>query len=373
MSRTFADKLFLLILTLIAVAGNVILGSEDGVGTLLVITVMITASVYGLTELVRYRYLPFALLTLAVILFVVFGGCFAFVFPSVCYPVCIEPKRSMALKIAVPALLAGISVFAGLPVAVPVIMLVVLASYMAVNTSVSEAKIAQLTSDYDKARENVIREQNKRRKAIESSENDAYLAMLKERNRIAREIHDNVGHILTRSIVQMEAVKVINKDENIKPYLDSVAESMGNAMSSIRKSVHELHDDSIDLSVGLNDMIKSMDKKFDCKLMTSIESPASNEFKNMVLGIVKESLTNITKYSSGDKVRVEVVENNTFWRIFVWDNGICEEHDYSDNDFDSSGIGLDNIRSRAVKFGGKARIFAGKDGFTVLVTVPKET
>ena len=93
----------------------------------------------------------------------------------------------------------------------------------------------------------------------------------------------------------------------------------------------------------------------------------------MVLGIVKEALTNISKYSRGDKVRVEVVENNTFWRIYVWDNGENEERDYSDNGFDINGIGLDNIRSRSERFGGKTRIFAGKDGFTVLATVPKET
>ena len=42
---------------------------------------------------------------------------------------------------------------------------------------------------------------------------EIYLATLKERNRIAREIHDNVGHMLTRSILQLGALSVINKDE----------------------------------------------------------------------------------------------------------------------------------------------------------------
>ena len=44
---------------------------------------------------------------------------------------------------------------------------------------------------------------------------EIYLATLKERNRIAREIHDNVGHMLTRSILQLGALSVINKDETV--------------------------------------------------------------------------------------------------------------------------------------------------------------
>ena len=45
-------------------------------------------------------------------------------------------------------------------------------------------------------------------------------ATLAERNRIAREIHDNVGHQLTRAVVQLQAISVINQDEKTKPYLE---------------------------------------------------------------------------------------------------------------------------------------------------------
>ena len=46
----------------------------------------------------------------------------------------------------------------------------------------------------------------KNRNLLEKQDNEIYLATLKERNRIAREIHDNVGHMLSRSILQMGAL-----------------------------------------------------------------------------------------------------------------------------------------------------------------------
>lgn len=51
---------------------------------------------------------------------------------------------------------------------------------------------------------------------IETQNAKIYSATLRERNRIAREIHDNVGHMITRSILQVGAIGVINKDENLK-------------------------------------------------------------------------------------------------------------------------------------------------------------
>ena len=373
MSRSLIDKIVLYVLTVLIAAGDIVMGSEQEISIRVVVAALITAIIYGISELISLRYAPYIYLVAALASFWVIGDLAVFVLPAAAYAISSDTKRNIVLRIGITALMCVLALFTDIEKAIPGVALCILACYLAISTAYFRETNAMLIAEYDSARETAFREQQKRRRAIESSENDAYLATLKERNRIAREIHDNVGHMLTRSIVQMEAVRVINRDENIKPYLDSVSESVNNAMTSIRRSVHELHDDSIDLSLGLNDMIKNMDPRFDCRLVTSIDSPTSNEFKNMVLGIVKEALTNISKYSKGDKVRVEVVENNTFWRIYVWDNGENEERDYSDNGFDINGIGLDNIRSRSERFGGKTRIFAGKDGFTVLATVPKET
>ena len=76
---------------------------------------------------------------------------------------------------------------------------------------------------------------------------EIYAATLKERNRIAREIHDNVGHLLSRSILITGAAKAINTSETLSPVLDNLDHSLNQAMTSIRTSVHDLHDESLNL------------------------------------------------------------------------------------------------------------------------------
>lgn len=51
--------------------------------------------------------------------------------------------------------------------------------------------------------------EQRNRELLEKQDNEIYLATLRERNRIAREIHDNVGHMLSRSILQVGALATI--------------------------------------------------------------------------------------------------------------------------------------------------------------------
>ena len=69
------------------------------------------------------------------------------------------------------------------------------------------------------------------------------MATLKERNRIAREIHDNVGHMLSRAILQMGALSTVYEEEPLHGQLLKVNDTLNLAMNNIRESVHDLHDD----------------------------------------------------------------------------------------------------------------------------------
>ena len=253
------------------------------------------------------------------------------------------------------------------------LLIMALAGYLAVKTELARQKETLLLSKFDDARQDSLNAKRLGEEIMKNADNEVYTARLKERNRIAREIHDNVGHMITRVIVQMQAIKIINKDEKVARQLDSVSETLDLAMTGIRKSVHELHDDSIDVSIAVNDIIKTLPERFDVDVNTSIESPADNKTKSCILGIIKEAVTNISKYSSGDKVRIEVVENNTFWRILVRDNGENPERDYmlTGDYMASGGLGLKNIASRAASCGGRASVRSGKDGFEIMATLPK--
>ena len=68
------------------------------------------------------------------------------------------------------------------------------------------------------------------------------VATLRERNRIAREIHDNVGHLLTRSLFQVKALRITVQDQpQTEAQLAAVNDTLTEAMNRIRESVHDLH------------------------------------------------------------------------------------------------------------------------------------
>ena len=258
-----------------------------------------------------------------------------------------------------------------------VIFLIFASAVLAMKTAYMNTQKVMLTDRFDDVRYDAQKSMQLKNEISQNMDMQVRNATLAERNRIAREIHDNVGHMLTRAVVQLQAISVINQDEKTKPYLESVSSTVNEAMTNIRRSVHELHDDSIDLSIGIHEIASVIKDRFDVTVSTSIESPIPNNVKSAILGIVKEGVTNIAKHSNGKKVRIEVVENVTFWRVLVSDDGKGPIVDYSrPSDFAAlegeHGIGLYNINSRAVSVGGRTSIQGGKNGFHITVTIPRK-
>lgn len=208
----------------------------------------------------------------------------------------------------------------------------------------------------------LLQEKNKR--LIENQDNEIKLATMKERNRIAREIHDNVGHMLTRSILQVGALIIVNKDDDRKESLLSLKDTLDNAMTSIRNSVHKLHDDSIDLKVAVSDAVKPIQSRFKVACDYDFSENMPKKVKLGFLGILRECLSNIVKHSSGDSVRISVIEHPGFYKLEVADNGKCGK-------MNDSGIGLSTMRERAEDMGGIINISASEKGFVVVVSVPK--
>lgn len=371
MNWRLADKTILLIstvlITVLSLNGAVV-GAD-------VASILVALIIFAMTEIKTESAWAYAM-SAALVVSAFFYPRLIVAVPLMVYGVVSAASGNRYLKLAAAAVLTG-SVFffdKNILTAVAVTVLSAIGVYMAFKSVRFEVTEKRLTDKYDEAR---IASANARRlgeEIMKNADNEIYVARLKERNRIAREIHDNVGHMITRVIVQMQAIKIINKDENVGRQLESVSETLDLAMTGIRKSVHELHDDSIDLSIGINDITSAIGDKFEVTVKTSIDSPADNNIKNAVLGIIKEAVTNISKYSSGDKVLVEVTENNTFWRVKVFDNGSnpVREKDLTDDSLsDGCGIGLKNIGARATSLGGRASAISDENGFTILATLPK--
>lgn len=198
----------------------------------------------------------------------------------------------------------------------------------------------------------------------DAQDSEIYLATLKERNRIAREIHDNVGHMLTRSILQAGALSVLNKDEGLKEPIGELKNTLDSAMTSIRQSVHDLHDDSIDLMAQIKESMRSADGKFKTHLDYDMGDDVPANIKLGFIGIIKEGISNAVKHSAGDRIDITVREHPGFYQLVINDNGSCEE-------IRSTGMGINGMKERAESIGGIITFTPSESGFRIFMTVKK--
>lgn len=212
---------------------------------------------------------------------------------------------------------------------------------------------------------------NKNRYLIEKQDSEIYLATLRERNRIAREIHDNVGHMLSRSILQTGAVLTINKDENVQPFLEGIKDTLDQAMTSIRTSVHDLHDDAIDIKEAVRDITKDM-TDYVVTIDYDMQNDVPRNVKYCIISVVKESVSNIIRHSNADKVNISIHEHPGFFRLLIQDNGTkCRKKNIMEEmENGNLGIGLSNIKDRVETLNGTLDINAD-NGFRIFISIPK--
>lgn len=229
----------------------------------------------------------------------------------------------------------------------------------------------------DDSEEHTLLLSEKNKALLEKQDYEIYAATLRERNRIAREIHDNVGHVLSRSILMTAACKTINKNDALDPLLGNLEESLNGAMNSIRSSVHDLHDDAVDLE----DAIKGLVKDFTfcpVNLTYDMSRQIPREVKYSLISITKEGLSNVMRHSNADSVNILLREHPALYQLCIEDNGtpgngipdIQTEADINKEKSTSGGMGLSNIRDRAKALGGTVQI-TQENGFRIFVTIPK--
>lgn len=229
----------------------------------------------------------------------------------------------------------------------------------------------------DDSEEHALLLSEKNKALLEKQDYEIYAATLRERNRIAREIHDNVGHVLSRSILMTAACKTINKNDALDPLLGNLEESLNGAMNSIRSSVHDLHDDAVDLE----DAIKGLVKDFTfcpVNLTYDMSRQIPREVKYSLISITKEGLSNVMRHSNADSVDILLREHPALYQLCIEDNGTPENEipdiqtvsDSNKAKNTSGGMGLSNIRDRAKALGGTVQI-TQENGFRIFVTIPK--
>lgn len=230
-------------------------------------------------------------------------------------------------------------------------------------------KTYRRTRDDSTERNLLLKEKNQG--LLKNQDYEIYTATLRERNRIAREIHDNVGHMLSRAILMVGAMKAVQKEDTLAEALDQLEETLNTAMNNVRESVHDLHDDS----VNLEEVLRTLAKEYTFCLVNlefDMGYHVPREVKYSFISIVKEALNNVAKHSDADAVRIVAREHPGLYQLVIEDNGTKGAIKTAGNmPGVSEGIGIQNMRERIRTLGGTIQI-RNEKGVRIYITVPKK-
>ena len=202
-----------------------------------------------------------------------------------------------------------------------------------------------------------------------------------ERIRIAREIHDNLGQILTGLKLDFSWLdKRLAKttDENLlrktEPKLKEIAALLEEAIQTVRTIATELRPgvlDTLGLRAAINWQAKEFERRNQVTCLIKLDREPENlpeERATAIFRIFQEILTNITRHAKASRVKIEMIESNDDLLLTVADNGVGITEAQR---LDPKSLGLLGMRERAEMFGGTVTIKGkSRQGTTVRVKIP---
>ncbi len=194
-----------------------------------------------------------------------------------------------------------------------------------------------------------------------------------ERNRIARDIHDNAGHSMTSVIMQTEAAKLLidENPEEAKNRIISANIQAKNALEQMRESVHLLagRPQAASFSEELEEIIAQTIDGTDIKVRSDIDDlDMDYDVYRFIRNSVKELLANGIRHGGATAFYIELKQVENGIRLYVSDNGKGVDGQLTE------GYGLKGMREKCCAFGGECVFSSEKDeGFETDITIPFKT
>ncbi|CCQ92801.1 putative Integral membrane sensor signal transduction histidine kinase [[Clostridium] ultunense Esp] len=195
------------------------------------------------------------------------------------------------------------------------------------------------------------------------------LAITKERNRVAQEIHDNLGHNLVALNMNLDVVgNMVDKEDEIEEIIIKCQRLTKDSMENLRRAVYALKDKDISqgLIKSIAKLIHNIDHNSNIDINYNIDDKIEEyptEYTNIIYSTLKEGITNSIKHSNCSEMKIYVEIGEQIY-MTVKDNGIgCEEI--------VKGNGLIGIEERVNKIGGQVSYITKKGkGFIIDIKLP---
>lgn len=198
-------------------------------------------------------------------------------------------------------------------------------------------------------------------------------AVLEERTRIARDIHDSIGHGLTSVIVQLQALPYMmqaNKEEAERA-MATVLGVARNCLTEVRAVVHQMTDHN-QIYGGMNALEKLIQQvREQSQLLITLEAVDCGcswtpHITELLYRVLQEALTNVIRHAAATEVKITIGELDEEIRMTVQDNG----RNVSQTPI-TPGFGLSHMEMRCKAAGGTLRLVPiHPHGLALSVAIP---
>ncbi len=211
-----------------------------------------------------------------------------------------------------------------------------------------------------------LREQARRRALAEAE----FAAMLAERNRLAREIHDTLAQGLAATAVQLRLAKKssLNGSTQLGQQLDNAQALVSESLDEARKSIWNMRSQVLetgDLATALGGILQQLCADTGTQTRIAVTGPARRlapAMENNLLRVGQEAITNATRHARAKLIELRLEFAETAFCLVVRDNG-CGFDPVSPPP-SAGGFGLVGMRERAAHVNGELRIVSVPQGGT---------
>jgi signal transduction histidine kinase len=193
-----------------------------------------------------------------------------------------------------------------------------------------------------------VEEQKSRQKAERLTKQVETLATDLERNRIARDIHDTLGHSLTSLDVQIELAQRVQATEPARAQqaIDLAKKLSSQALDNVRQALGTMKRSNFDLTEAIGALAE---QNHPFQIVADVRfPPLSLQSSYQLYCIIQESITNIQKHAQADRVTIDsrIVDRGTILEI-------CDNGNGFDLNRPHAGFGLRNMKERVQCLGGE--------------------
>jgi signal transduction histidine kinase len=198
-----------------------------------------------------------------------------------------------------------------------------------------------------------------------------------ERRRIARELHDEAGQLLTSLLVGLRTLTDSRRLTEAKRQAKAMREIASSAIEELSRLARGLHSSVLD-DLGLEAAIRRYTEDFtathhiECSLDLGNDdaSSLSRDAQINIYRIVQEALTNVARHSQATRVSVGLREQESALVVAIADNGCGLPGNQVGADL-SQHLGIESMRQRAAIVGGELQLISeAQRGLKVVVRIP---